>query len=177
MKKFATAAVAATMALGLAVPTAGATEDKGSSYDNAYVVTTVVSGNTCKITHSYGLPDTLTPAEAKLKLPNATTTDATLMNHRAYLRGDSDATLYDFKKGEDLLALHACANGENYSTNFVNSLSSVVEPHQGRAAAYWLLSVIVPLGIGIAALGAAFSPEFRHMLPAPVAKFLTNLLK
>ena len=177
MKKFATAAVEAPMAIGLAVPTAGAAEDKGSSYDDAYVVTTVVSGNSCKITHSYGLPDTLTPAQAKLKMPDATTANAILLYHGLYLQGDEDATLYNFKKGEDLLALQACANGENYSTNFVNSLSSVVEPHQGRAAAYWLLKVIVPLGIGIAALGAAFSPEFRHMLPAPVAQFLTDLLK
>lgn len=176
MKKIATAAVAATMALGLAVPTAGAAEDKGSSYDNAYVVSTVVSGNTCKITYPSGRTDTLTPAQAKQKI-DPSTADLILMYHQAYLRGDSDATLYNFKKGEDLLALQACSNGENYTTNFANSLSSVVEPHEGRAAAYWLLKVIVPLGIGIAALGAAFSPEFRHMLPAPVAQFLTDLLK
>ena len=58
----------------------------------------------------------------------------------------------------------------------MNSLSSVVEAHEGRAAAYWL-SIIVPALLGIAALGAAFSPEFRHMLPAPVAKFLGDFLK
>ncbi|MCQ4608778.1 hypothetical protein [Corynebacterium pseudogenitalium] len=176
MKKFATAAVAATMTLGLIVPTAGAAEEKGSSYDDAYKVTTVVSGNTCKITYPSGRTNTLTPAQAKLKMPNAATADTTLRHHQAYLWGNSDATLYDFKKGEDLLALQACANGQNYTTNFVNSLSSVVEPHEGRAAAYWL-SVIVPALLGIAALGAAFSPEFRNALPVPVAQFLGNLLK
>ncbi|MDK8245070.1 MULTISPECIES: hypothetical protein [unclassified Corynebacterium] len=176
MKKFATAAVAATMTLGLIVPTAGAAEEKGSSYDDAYKVTTVVSGNKCTITYAIGLPDTLTPAEARRKMPDATTANSFLMNHQAYLRGDSDQTFYDFMKGEDLLALQACANGENYTTNFVNSLSSVVEPHEGRAAAYWL-SVIVPALLGIAALGAAFSPEFRNALPVPVAQFLGNLLK
>ncbi|MCQ4612757.1 MULTISPECIES: hypothetical protein [Corynebacterium] len=177
MKKFATAAVAATMALGLAVPTAGAAEDKGSSYDDAYVVTTVVSGNTCKISKPNNVKDTLTTAQAKLKMPDATTANAILLYHGLYLQGDKEATLQNFKMGEDLLALQACANGENYTTNFVNSLSSVAEPYQGRAAAYWLLKVIVPLGIGIAALGAAFSPEFRHMLPAPVLNFLNTYFK
>ena len=71
MKKFATAAVAATMTLGLIVPTAGAAEEKGSSYDDAYKVTTVVSGNKCTITYAIGLPDTLTPAEARRKMPDA----------------------------------------------------------------------------------------------------------
>lgn len=175
MKKFAIAAVAATMTLGLVVPTADAAEEKGSSYDDAYVVTNTVFGNTCTISDSDGGKKTRTIAAAKQEVGRSHA-DLILMYHQAYLRGDKDSTLYNFKKGEDLLALQACASGENYTTNFVNSLSSVVEPHEGRAAAYWL-SVIVPALLGIAALGAAFSPEFRNALPVPVAQFLGNLLK
>lgn len=173
MKKFTTAAVAATMALGLAVPTAGAAEGKSS--DGAYWITTVVSGNTCKITDSNGANETITRDQAKDRL-DAWNVSQVNEDHAAYLRGDANSQVIDFTIGEFYNANKACANGQNYSTNFVNSLSSVVEAHEGRAAAYWL-SIIVPGLLGIAALGAAFSPEFRQMLPAPVAKFLGDFLK
>ena len=173
MKKFTTAAVAVTMALGLAVPTAGAAEGKSS--DGAYWITTVVSGNTCKITNSTGTNETITRDAARLDLRKYSEGTIT-SKHSAFLRGTSDSKVSDFYWGEAYNAYKACANGQNYSTNAINSLSSVVEAHEGRAAAYWL-SVIVPALLGIAALGAAFSPEFRQMLPAPVAKFLGDFLK
>lgn len=161
------------MALGLAIPTAGAAEGKSS--DGAIWITTVVTGNTCKITGSAGTSGTVTRDEAKQELAKW---DEKEFNdaHAAFLRGDANSTSLDFSMGEAYNAYKACADGQNYSTNAVNSLSSVVEAHEGRAAAYWL-SIIVPALLGIAALGAAFSPEFRHMLPAPVAKFLGDFLK
>ena len=173
MKKFATAAVAATMALGLAVPTAGAAEGKSS--DGAYWVTTVVTGNTCKITGSNGTNETTTRDAAKLELRKYSEGTIT-SKHSAFLRGTSDSKVSDFYWGEAYNAYKACANGQNYSTNAINSLSSVVEAHEGRAAAYWL-SIIVPGLLGIAALGAVFSPEFRQMLPAPVLNFLNTYFK
>lgn len=176
MKKFTTAAVAATMALGLTVPTAGAAEGKSS--DGAIWFTTVVTGNTCKITASNGVNETVTRDKAKKATQELAVANESRItdNHAAFLRGDANSTLLDFSIGESFNAYKACADGQNYSTNAINSLSSVVEAHEGRAAAYWL-SVIVPALLGIAALGAAFSPEFRHMLPAPVAKFLGDFLK
>ncbi|MCQ4609921.1 MULTISPECIES: hypothetical protein [unclassified Corynebacterium] len=176
MKKFATAAVAATMTLGLLVPAAGAAEDKGSSLDDAYSVTTVVSGNKCTITYSSGFKEVLTRTEAAAKLRNTSMVDNQLQARKDFLQGTKDSTRSDFERGEGKLALQACANGQNYTTGFENRLSSMIEPHEGRAAAYWL-SVIVPTLLGIAALGAAFSPEFRHMLPAPVLNFLTEYFK
>ncbi|WP_421628761.1 hypothetical protein [Corynebacterium pseudogenitalium] len=173
MKKFTTAAVAATMALGLTVPTAGAAEGKSS--DGAYWTTTVVSGDSCKITDSNGTNETITRDQAKDRLA-AWNESQIIEDHAAYLRGDANSHVIDFALGEIFNANKACANGQNYSTNFVNSLSSVVEAHEGRAAAYWL-SIIVPGLLGIAALGAAFSPEFRHMLPAPVLNFLNTYFK
>ena len=161
------------MALGLAVPTADAAEDKSS--DGAFWITTVVTGNTCKITNSHGTIENVTRDKAKQELI-AFDERKVNDNHAAFLRGTVDSTLNDFYWGEAFNAFKACANGQNYSTNAINSLSSVVEAHEGRAAAYWL-SIIVPGLLGIAALGAAFSPEFRHMLPAPVAKFLGDFLK
>ncbi|AOX04828.1 hypothetical protein BJP05_00500 [Corynebacterium sp. NML98-0116] len=97
MKKFATAAVAATMALGLAVPTAGAAEDKGS--DGAYWITTVVTGNTCKIANSAGTNETITREAARLDLRKYAEGTIT-SKHSAFLRGAADSKVTDFYWGE-----------------------------------------------------------------------------
>ena len=107
MKKFTTAAVAATMALGLAVPTADAAEDKSS--DGAFWITTVVTGNTCKITNSHGTIENVTRDKAKQELI-AFDERKVNDNHAAFLRGDANSTLLDFSIGESFNAYKACAD-------------------------------------------------------------------
>ncbi|OIR41232.1 hypothetical protein [Corynebacterium sp. NML120713] len=162
MKKFATAAVAATMALGLAAPAAKAA-------DTVTVTNTMVNGN-CVIkvldggTLTYN--QTFTPTQAEAELAADPGDGSEFADRLGFLSGIDEGS-WKTAKWESRKAMSACTKSRNYKTDGITALSLRMD-RTARLATFWTLTG-VGLLTGIVALAL---PALKPMLPANIAAML-----
>lgn len=162
MKKIATAAVAATMTLGLAVPAAEAAEvvTVTNTMTNGNCVVEVRSGGT--LTYK----ETFTPSRAKAELAADPGDGSELVDRLGFLSG-IDASGQKTGEWEGRKAFTACTKSRNYKTDGITALSLGMD-QTARLATFWTLTG-VGLLTGIVALAL---PALKPMLPANIAAML-----
>ena len=163
MKKFATAAVAATMALGLTVPTAEAATviNTTNTMVNGKCVIEV-TGDGEVLSHQ-----TTTATEAQQALDAYKfSTGSEFVDRLGFLSGIEE-NYQKTAEWEVRNALTACTKSRNYGTDGITALSLGLD-RTARLATFWTLT-----GVGLLAGVVALAlPALKPMLPANIAAML-----
>ena len=163
MKKFTTAAVAATMALGLTVPAAeAATVGKitNTMVNGKCVIETAVDGKVLA-------RQTVTPAQAQQELDSYKAgTGSEFVDRLGFLSGIEESN-EKTAEWEARNALAACTKNRNYGTDGITALSVAMD-RTARLATFWTLT-----GVGLLTGAVALAlPALKPMLPANIAAML-----